>query len=272
MDIGKTLLSLLIVWILAPHFEMKAIEPMPWTEVCSMGVGDIYAPLASYVNPAALSLSKKRGLLCAYENKFLVKQLSTLTACYEQPNRLLDFSVLINYFGYDLYHETRCGLNVSKVLKPGLSLGARIYYYGLQYADNKGLISVVSGDIGLQYLPVDNFRIGFLIQNPFRVSYKQEGAEYDLPVCMEIGGEYRFADAASLLVAVEKDTRYPICFKAGMSYEIEGFLQLRIGILSSPFMPTAGIGFCFDVFQVDAAFSYHSTLGLSPAISIRYNF
>ncbi|MEG1905039.1 MAG: hypothetical protein RR212_11630 [Bacteroidales bacterium] len=272
MNTGKTLFPLLIIWLLVSCFDMKGNEPMPWTEVHSMGIGNIYAPLSSYLNPAALSLSKKRALVCAYENKFLVKQLSTLTACYEQPNRLLDFSVLINYFGYDLYHETRCGLNVSKVLKPGLSLGARIYYYGLQYADSKGLISVVSGDIGLQYLPVDNLRIGFLIQNPFRVSYKQEGTEYDLPVCMEIGAEYQFADAASLLVAVEKDTRYPVCFKAGMSYEIERFLQLRIGVLSSPFMPTGGVGFCFDAFQVDAAFSYHSTLGLSPAISIRYNF
>lgn len=276
MDTLKAFYPLLITALLITFsFGMKGSEPISWGDVQSLGLGRVYAPLSSYVNPAALSLSEKRMLTCAYENRFLVKELSTLTASYQQPTRMVDFAVLVNYFGTDVYHEIRCGLSVSKLLKTGLALGVRVYYYGMQYTvnevDDRG-VSVVTGDVGLQYEPVDNFRIGFLIQNPFRVSYQQGEAEYDLPVCMEVGVDYRFSEEASALLSVEKDTRYPICFKAGLRYDIEQFLQLRIGLLSSPFMPTAGVGFCFDVFKVDVAFSYHSSLGISPAIGICLNF
>lgn len=272
MNTGKTSLIYLLFWALIPSVRLCAAEPSVWKDVRSLSMGSVYAPASSYLNPSALSLSPENALICAYENRFFVKELSTLTACWQQPNRWLDFSVLVNYFGYELYRETRCGINVSKVLKPGLSVGVRIYYFHLQYADNKDKVQVVSGDIGLQYQPVDNLRIGMVIYNPFRVSYKQYGEEYDLPVTMEIGAEYAFTEACSGLFGVEKDTRYPVCFKAALSYEIARFMELRIGMLTSPWMPTGGIGLRFDVFRVDVALNYHTSLGISPAVSICYCF
>lgn len=247
-------------------------DPVTWRDVSSSGAGEVYAPVSSFVNPAALSLSRERQLLCSYENRFLVKELSSLTACFEQPTRLVDFSVLVNYFGYDLYHEIRAGINVSKLLKPDFSLGVRVYYYGLQYVDSEDNISVVSADIGLQYIPVDNFRIGVLICNPFRVSYKQGGVEYDLPVSVEAGVEWLLSERCRIRAAAEKDTRYPVAFKSGIAYDIVAQLELRAGIRTSPFMPTCGIGVRYDCFRVDAAFSYHSVLGISPALSIGYYF
>lgn len=272
MNTGKTRSIYLLFWLLYPCAKLYAAEPSVWKDVRSLSMATIYAPTASYLNPSALSLSPEREVSCAYENRFLVKELSTLTACWQQPNRWLDFSVLINHFGYDLYREIRCGINVSKLLKPGLSLGARIYYFNLQYADNHTNKQVVSGDIGLQYQPVDNLRIGMVVYNPFRVSYKEYGEEFDLPITMEIGAEYRFSEACSGSVAVEKDTRYPVCFKGALSYTVVDCLNLRIGMLSSPWIPTGGIGLHFDVFRVDVALNYHLSLGISPAVAIGYNF
>ncbi|MGL4293998.1 MAG: hypothetical protein ACRCSQ_10530 [Bacteroidales bacterium] len=273
MNTGKKSSRLLMFTLLLiiPHISF-CIDPIPWKDVRSLGMGHIYSALPSFVNPAALSLTSERQILCIYENSFLMKELSSLSACYEQPTRWIDFSLLINYYGYDLFHEIRCGLNVSKLLKPGLSLGVRLFYFNMEYVDCKENVSVFSGDIGLQYQPVENLTVGMLITNPFRVSYKQSESEYDLPLSMEIGLRYLFSEGFTLTGAIEKDPRYPICFKGGVAYQIEKIIELRAGILSSPFIPTAGIGLRYDQIRIDGSFSYHNVLGFSPAVSIHYYF
>ncbi|MEG1586843.1 MAG: hypothetical protein RR346_08205 [Bacteroidales bacterium] len=273
MNTRKTRLILfLFFWILRTPLLLLGAEPAPWSDVRSLGIARIVSPVHSFVNPASLSLLPERRLLFSYQNRFLVKQLSSLTACYQQPTKWVDFSALINYFGYDLYHEIRCGINVSKVLKPGLSLGVRIYYFRMDYIDNQDVVSVVSGDIGMQYQPVDNFRAGFLISNPFRVSYKQAGREYDLPVVMQIGAEFGLTQSCNILAGVEKDTRYPICFKIGIAYEVISQFELRAGLLTSPLMPTGGIGYRLGDFKTDIAVAFHTSLGTSPSFCFSYYF
>lgn len=241
-------------------------------DVRSLGLGKIIAPVSSFVNPAALSLKPNQQISISYENRFLTKELSSLTACYQHPSHWIDFSVFINYYGYSLFNETRCGLNVSKLLNSRFALGVRAFYFRLDYVDIENIVNVFGADVGFQYLPVDNLCIGVLISNPFRVSFKTGESEYDLPVMLNIGLKWLFADSFDILFEVEKDTRYPICIKSGFAYRIEDLIELRLGILTSPWIPTLGIGYKSKGFGFDVAGNYHPVLGLSPSVSIHYSF
>lgn len=241
-------------------------------EVRSLGLGEITAPVTSYLNPAALSMNPASLASVSCQNNFLIHELSTLTACYQQPTRWIDFSLLLNRFGYENFNETECGINVSKLLTAQFSLGIRLYYNHLNFIDNQNSYGLFSGDIGLQYTPVDNFRIGMLLRNPFRVKKEVDNYCYELPVALFLGVEMQLTTLCKALLEVEKENRSPLCFKSAVEYAVHEKLDLRAGVLTAPLMPTFGLGSTLGKLAFDVSASYHTVLGFSPAIALHYLF
>jgi hypothetical protein len=264
-------ISLLITLLLSCAPVLRAADDTMLTDVRSAGLADIHAPLASCYNPAAQSLMPVRALTFAYVNRYMTKELSTLTASYQQPVGWCDVSLLASHYGYEQYRRIYGGLAVGKLLKTGLSLGVRLFYQSVQYAANVRNSHVFSADVGLQYQPVDNLTVGMLLTSPYTV--KSDAADaVDLPVGMELGVRYEVINTFFVCAELEKQTHLPLRAKCAVSYEAAPRFVLRLGLATAPLTPTAGVAVDFAPFCLDVAVRYHADLGPSPALAITYNF
>lgn len=239
-------------------------------DVRSCALAEIVASLSSYSNPSALSLTPARTFYLSYENHFMIRELSTYAAAFSMPTSWVDLSLILSRFGYEDYRETKCGLNVSKLLGNGFSLGVRFLFYNMDYIDNEDAVNVFSADVGLQYQPVDNLLLGVLVSNPFGITYKNSEERYDLPVTFSVGLRYTVIPQCNLWMEGEKSSDTPFCWKGAAEYEIVEALRLRLGVLSSPWMPTFGVGYRMRKLSFDVAGSWHPVLGISPGIGISF--
>ena len=196
----------------------------------------------------------------------------TITLCYNNPTDYVDFSMLINRFGYQHFNVTNGAISVSKLLTENFSLGLRFNYYAIDYIDKEHISSALSADIGFQYIIVDKLIIGMLITNPFFVKYNADEMNFYLPVIFEIGMNYIINDFFNALAEIEKNYRVPFAFKIGVEFLPYKELTLRAGLVTSPLMPTFGIEYMIAGFKTNISCQYHDILGFSPSVSLSYSF
>lgn len=261
----------LIMCLLTAHFAASGID-FNSSDIRSLGLGQIRAPLSSHQNPASLSLSPTHRVSLQYENRFLLKELSTGSLCYQQVIGGIGFGALFGYSGNADFYEYQCGISVSKLLNPHFSLGVKCYFQQMGWSDNQNNTGFFSADIGLQYTPVDNFFLGVLFRNPFRAGYKSDDWIYKQPFSFSAGMQYDFSPTCSVFLETEKSTDYPMLFKTAVEYKpVPGFC-FRTGLKTLPLSPTFGIGYQHGFFGADLAGDYHPQLGFSPALGIHLIF
>jgi hypothetical protein len=94
-----------------------------------------------------------------------------------------------------------------------------------------------------------------------------------MPVTMKLGLSYLFSDALLLAVETGKSINgYTSIFKAGIEYNLRKHFSFRVGISMLPIEYSAGLGYKVAGATFDLAFAYHQILGLSPKISVQYEF
>ena len=226
----------------------------------------------SYINPANLSLYKQRKIELSYYNQYELIQLSTYNIIYQQPTKTIDFTLLMSYYGYENYNETACGLNVSKLLTTGLSLGIRIYYFKLDFIDNENTYGLLTTDIGIKYSPVDKLEMSCLLINPFRVSFKADNEIYNMPVSFIAGIKLNINEFINTYTEVRKNTDNTINYKIGAEGSIYEKFFIRAGVITNPLIPTFGVGLKSKKIIADTFFSWHNMLGISSGISLSFVF
>lgn len=250
--------------------HLSASENLLLFDIRSMGLAQISSPIDSYVNPAALSLNPHHAFNLSYRNSYYLKELSTATGVYQRPQKWVDLSLLVNYFGYDEYNELQCGVNVSKLLNSEISLGIRLRYNRLNSIGYQTNYHSILGDIGIQYRPVDNLSIGLLLANPFSTSINSEENSFRYPVTLALGMELHLSSNTNLLVEIQKSEKHQFCLKAAIEYYLIETIALRVGFITSPALPTFGIGYRLNSWRFDIAGSYHSLLGFSSSIGLQF--
>ncbi len=266
----RTLICLVVLLIV--NNLLSASTPEWLMNTYSRSMGHILSVDNAIANPSNLSFQDQSSINISYSNDYLCKELSSLQVAFLMPNKVVDCSAILTYYGYTNYNEIHCGLSVSKLLVGNFSLGVRVFYYRLDYIGNEDVINRVSADIGLSFRIVDNLDISMLLTNPIRVGYTSDLSKYYLPIYMALGVNYSPTDKLKVQAEVAKDTNYPIEGKLALAYNpIESF-DVRVGVCSSPFIPTLGVGLNMKNFNLDIASSYHPELGFSPSVGIVYIF
>ncbi len=246
--------------------------PLWLLDARASALGQILSVDNPLANPASLSQDPTTRLYIDYQSPYLTSQLATLQAGFMSQLKSFDYTLSLSYQGYVDFNEMRCGLAVSKLLTPNFSLAIRLLYYRMDYIGNQDVINRLVGDIGLTYAFVNNLRMGVLLINPFRTGYSRDRSKYYLPICFVLGLQYDASTSCSFLLECAKDIYYPFTAKMGVAYRPIDLVELRLGILSSPFIPTFGIGLHWSKIGCDVASSYHPVLGFSPQLGIKYYF
>ncbi len=223
-------------------------------------------------NPGAFGELNESGIGVAYENRFLLKELSTQSLVFGYHTESSgNFGIHFQQYGFDLYREMEGGLTYGMKIGRNFSAGVSINYHRIRLAENYGSANLVSAGFGLFYQISEDFDLGMSVQNLSRTRL----ADFDderLPTNFTLGMRYHFSEKAFWTVDVEKDIIHPVNFKSGIEIQAHEILALRFGINTYPFQSAFGLSLKLKKFQLDLASMYHTQLGLSPSGGLSYTF
>ncbi|GHT56056.1 hypothetical protein FACS189446_7990 [Bacteroidia bacterium] len=234
-------------------------------DVRALALGNIKALSRSLTNPAYLACSEQKELGASVYNRFLMKELNTMSLYAMVPNQTIDAGFLFSTYGYEDYRLLQGQVSLAKKLSSCISIGTKLTYLNensiLEPESNRYL----SADIGLYYLINESFEAAFTTENllhtsnPFQTFY-------------DVGILYRLLPNCKVLLETGSDFRKYLDVKAGIEYEIAGQLIVRAGFKTQPKTPSIGFAYTGTQWKTEVAFLLHPVLGVSNAIGIAYFF
>ena len=224
--------------------------------------------LAGFSNPAgAATAGLAAGLL--YDNRFLLKDLSTRSAFLVMPvqdNRIL-FS--FSQFGSDGYRENKFSVGLARQLSPVISAGIQFHYFNLFLAENDRRPGNLLTDIGLQ-LRLSGFGLGVQYFNPYALSIREETLTIEYPSFVRVGAHKTFEGTFWVTAELYGGQSGVVEPRMGMQYLLKNQLALRCGVETCPGIFSLGLGYLSKRVCSDLTFSYHPCLGLSPSFTIYF--
>jgi hypothetical protein len=241
----------------------------------SAGMGNAfvsqYAIDAALHNQAGLSSLKSVTIAVFFEDRFLLKELSSRGIVMGIPTTNGVFSTALHLFGPSKWSETTFSVGYSKYLSPTLSGAVQLNYFAMKLPEENQSLSSVGAELGFIYQLSPTLFIGAHLANPFSIPFQTINYNDKVPWCFTIGGHSLITGEITLAAEAEKTEDQPIVIKAGMEWEAASHFCLRGGYNSGPTHLFAGIGFSCRFITADIAFGYHQLLGITPSVSITFD-
>lgn len=237
------------------------------------GLGDVGVALGGlegYIyNSSALGQLRKSSILLNAENRFQgtgIRGYSLGAALPVGKNGC--FGGTIEHYGLPEYHQrhyrTGFGLALTQKVSIGTSFGVKTYSIA---AYPPGLSLNI--DLGLTYHITDLITLGWSGFQPF---YNSINTIPETPVHI-FGVKYKASEPIRLSIQFEKEKKLNWVIKYAMEYWVVPQFGVRIGLARGATVLNAGFGLKVNPqLFIDGAFSIHSALGITPALSLHYQF
>lgn len=241
------------------------------------GMGNVVVAIPDFWsvdnNPALLPFHEKMSVGLYYNNRYLLKETSTIALGFVFPlkNKNDVFGTILKHYGGINYGKLKYGINYAKSFANVFSFGLQFNYLLDYFGDIYGKQSGFTFEVGIYGKITKNFSIGFHAYNPARlkmITYN-DVTEY-IPTILRLGASYQFKKKCIIGVDVVKNLDTKMQCHAGLEYSFFDYLIVRGGLCFPDFSFHAGIGTAFKGFVLDFASSYHSYLGYSPKLSLIY--
>jgi hypothetical protein len=207
-----------------------------------------------------------------FQNRFLVKELSTSSGLFILPIHSSVLAFSFYQFGKTTFRHEKIGIAFARSLNPRLHFGLQFNYYRFFLAEENRNIGSSGVELGFQYQLTNRLLLGIHSLNPYKISIKTFSGEYSYTSRFNIGAHYQLSESFGLVTELEKDLLYPLNIKTGLEYAILNKLFIRTGISGKPYQLTAGMGFAVKKLKMDLAVAYNQYLGNSPSVSFQYQF
>ena len=230
--------------------------------------------LAIFYNPSGLGQMKYREFSVFYSPApFGLTELSTSALTYAEPFKFGTLGIGIKNYGFDLYHEIGISLSYGGNYKKKMFYGLNLNYYNLKIKDDYNAgnsASSVAVDAGLMAYITKYLRWGFFGKN---ISGSTIGISKEkIAQVYRTGFSFAPKENLNFVLEAEKDVRYPVSIRAGMEYCPVDYVDVRAGVGSEPTTFTFGIGFSYNLFQLDYALYNSPDLGLTHQGTFTVNF
>jgi len=232
----------------------------------SVGLSDVWS---NQHNQAGLAFVRNISGGAYYENKFMLRELSTRAGALALPVRGGTFGLLVSNFGYRLYSENKCALSFAKAFGEKFSMGIAMDYLNVMLGEGYGRKDMLVAEIGMLSKPLKNLTLGVHIYNPTRTKIAAYNNEHT-PTIFRFGGNYVFSDKVLLAAETEKDIAHKALFKTGLEYQLLKALYLRAGISTNPVLSSFGFGLRLKNLQADLSSNYNQVLGFSQQLGLTY--
>lgn len=257
---------LLYLFFFSLPAEVFALEYNSFHDARSMGIGGADVAVSSPANPASISSSEYNMLSMNYENKFGIKEISTISAFGSFFCGFSDIGIELIRFGYEYYNETTIGVNISRELASDFSCGVRFNCVMIDIVESETINYEYFSNIGMQWSPCRDLTIGVVIVTPVL------GSSENILSGVKTGFAYSVLSELTVCCEFDKIFEEGSMIKFGMEYAPIKNLFFRTGMFGKPFTPTFGIGYRSGNTKFDLALQYHSLLGFSPALGFSYMF
>jgi hypothetical protein len=231
-------------------------------------------------NIAAFSQVKTTGVTFSSQNKFLVPGFAFNSFALALPTtRYGTFAFSANYFGFDLYNQTKLGIGYARLFGEAFSAGVQFNYFSTALGDIYGSAATMTVEAGIQYKVNKYINIGAHINNPGH-AYVSKTLQEHLPVALSLGFSVAFSSKTSIVLALEKSVDSSPVYKGGLEYHILNPFCLRMGLKQQAPMHKGfsypelsfGFGLKYRKYTIDFVSAWHTVLGMSPGITISYVF
>jgi hypothetical protein len=226
--------------------------------------------LAIFYNPSGLGQLKYRDFSVFYNPApFGLTELSTAAFTYAEPLKYGTIGAGLRTYGFELYKETNILFSYGNNYKSRLFYGANFNFYHLNI-QNYGSATAMGIDVGAMVYINKYLRWGFFGKN---ITGSTIGTSKEkIAQVYRTGLNYKPLNEASLILEIEKDVKYPVSVRAGFEYSFLDYVDLRAGVGSEPTSFTGGIGFNYNIFQLDYAMYKSQDLGITHQGSLTVNF
>jgi hypothetical protein len=208
----------------------------------------------------------------SFQNRFLVRELSTRSAFAIFPVQSSVFAVSFSQFGQIPFRREKVGIAYARQLTSRLSFGMQFNYYRLFLAEENRSSGSVGLELGCQFLSSEKLMLGLHIQNPYQTGVSLSAGNYYFPSRIRLGVWYDLSDDFSLTTELVNGFDRHLIAIAGAEYRILEKLHLRGGVSGKPYRLSGGMGFSLSNLIFDLAVSYDQYLGNSPSVSFQYLF
>jgi len=225
-------------------------------------------------NQAAMAWDAKLSAGAFFENKFFVPEMNTRGFGLVLPATKHDaFGLTFSQYGYSAYNETKVGLSYAKAFAKKVAVGIQFDYLRTASSLENGSKGVFTFEFGLQSKVSRKMTIGFYAFNPIHsVLSDYNGYTEYVPVVMRFGVSYQFSDKFTLETEIEKDLQNDAIIRIAGDYKLNDMFYVRGGLSTGVVQYSFGIGTKWKGFSFDISSAYHQVLGVSPAVSLHYDF
>lgn len=268
----KLILLFLFTGILSPY--VYAVDNLRLPDVRSIGLGGNMCTQSALFNPALIANMENKSIQSEYFNRYMLKELATMSGSFYYPNPVLSAGVDISVFGFDKYREMMIRVSAAKRLGEKWTVGLGFHYSFLQAEILENTKARLATDLGATFSPVDKLLIGMLIMNLPSVSIGDkdihtEDFNYYL---IQIGFQWEIINYLLIVGSLGTDNEHTFLGNVGIEYTAFDSFFIRAGIQTSPLLPSFGVGYQFSRFTVDVAAVYHPVLGMSTGIGFAFSF
>lgn len=267
----KITLSLYILLYTSMQAQISNVVPNSQS-TANAGVSDMQR-WSAFANPAALSLLEEAEAGLAFENRYMLSELSTKSIDFALPTKYFNTGISASHFGFATYHELMVGVGFARDFSSRFSFGVEFNYFSTYFAESNRYSGIFFPQIGLQTRLSPSIHLGFSVFNPFQSHIVYEQNIKRLPSIFSLGGSYFFSDALVGRIQVDKEISSNYRFAAGIEYTMLERLQFKAGVEDAGFLvPTLGFGVITDRLRLDLNTGLHPILGLVSSAAVRYRF
>lgn len=253
-------------------FQPAAGQPLyPGTR--SLALGGISAisttPAQHHQNPAMLGHAQGPSFSAGHARPFVIKELgissleSVITA---HPGA---FQFRIQTYGLKGYRIVFSDLGFGMALTERLTAGISFYYKNTFTPDQWNYLWNIAPGAGIHYTISSRTAVALLLNSPFSLkNYHDYGPL--LPSTLSTTLSHEIYQHTTLLTEATYSNAELLRVKAGLQYRLNQSVVLLSGYHSKPHSLSFGTVLELDALQIDVAFSWLASVGVTPAITLSY--
>ncbi len=224
-------------------------------------------------NPSMLSEIRKNSVAVGYENRFQMKELSSMTASGSITTKPVDIGIQLGRYGYSEYNETQAGVAVARQFVKEFTMGVAFNYYSVYLSPDEGSKGTVIAQIGLSSQVLDHLFIGFHAYNPIQTNIDVGATELRIPSVFSLVGAYDCGESVVWVAQADKEVDNPVVWRTGFEYQVVKEFSVRLGGYGSDsFIPSFGASVNVLNICLDVNFERHPTLGFNSIAALSYRF
>jgi len=224
---------------------------------------------SNFSNQAGLANINEFTFGLGSEKQFFLSELNKHTVACAIPVNGGVIGVNLNYFGFDLYNETKIGLAFGKKLSESFNIGVQLDYLGTSIQESTNSNHNFTFEVGVTKQLNKELTLGAHIFNPTIVKLNEDE---NIPSVFRLGLRYDANQKVSVFTEGSLESEQKGSIHLGIEYKIINELSLRTGFSTNPAKNSFGIGYTLSKIQIDIAVNKHQVLGYSPQLSVSSTF